>query len=263
MRVLFGNDDAIYDKLLRVCYVDPSTNIHNRPILIGRWGIGKSALTLHFIRNSIDFFDDAFSQKGLWYIGEGSIDRAKLAALDRKDELELMGNLESIWKTEITRIECLMLSILYDHYKPLSGEHWETINTVADDEGSLGKAWERVPEITSIIRGSKSASIVADLASSKEFFSEEILNSIVACLNDINGKPIQPIIMIEPIDTPKSGLEDEGVAQKVVSSLLNVYYTNFLKFQEPIFWIRICIPWHRWKPGHTDLPRNCLVIPLL
>lgn len=255
MRVLFGNDDAIYDKLLRVCYVDPLTNLY-RPILIGRWGIGKSAITLHLIQNSIDFFDNALSQKGLWYIGEGSIDRAKLATLDRKDELELMGGLESLWKAEITRIECLMLSILYDHYKPLSGKHWETINAVANDERSLGKAWERVPEITSIIRGDKSASTVVDRATLEKIFSEEILNSIVDCLNDINGKPIQPIIMIEPIDTPKSGLEDDGIAQKVVSSLLNVYYKKLLKFQEPIFWIRICIPWHRWKPSHSDLPQK-------
>jgi len=86
--------------------------------------------------------------------------------------------------------------------------------------------------------------------------SADIMKSIVACLNDIKDKPIQPIIMIEPIDTPKSGLEDEGVAQKVVSSLLNVYYKNFLKFQEPTFWIRICIPWHRWKPSHSDLPQK-------
>jgi len=256
MRTLFGNDDAIFDNLLMDCYVDPITNLINKPILIGKWGIGKSAITLHFIKDLTNLIDNVYQNKALWYIGEGSIDRARLATLNRKDELDFLGALESLWKIEIIRTECLLLSILYDHYKPLTGRHWEEINIIANDERSLGKAWERISEITSIIRGDRLTSSETNQTSLEKMLSADIMKSIVACLNDIKDKPIQPIIMIEPIDTPKSGLEDEGVAQKVVSSLLNVYYKNFLKFQEPTFWIRICIPWHRWKPSHSDLPQK-------
>jgi hypothetical protein len=49
IKTLFGADDALLDDLLKDCYINKS--IQFSPIIIGRWGIGKSAVALHCTEN--------------------------------------------------------------------------------------------------------------------------------------------------------------------------------------------------------------------
>lgn len=257
METLFGSDDALYDKLLKDCYV--SQSIKFTPIIIGRWGIGKSAVALHCTEN-LDTFLQNYTKKNdrLWYIGEDNINRSRLAEIVCDSELKLIGSIESLWKAEIIRTECILLSILHQHYGSPSGGHWDTVKRIAKVEKNLRPVWDRIPEVFSIVKGSAQDPVNKIQESLEEILSGNALSAIRSCLNEIAGESIQPIIVIEPIDTPNSGLEtdDEGMAQAVVTSLLNVFYRDFLRSQDPTNWLRICIPWHRWKPDRLDFPQK-------
>jgi hypothetical protein len=259
VRNIFGDDDALYDGLLNDCYVEQS-NVYYRPILIGKWGIGKSAIALHCVKpldDTIKKYTKSKKDERMWYIGESTINRSRLTGIKSDNELALIGDLENLWKAEIIRTECILLATLYIHYNSPTGEHWDTVKRIASSEENLRTVWDRIPEVFSIITGRTSESVVTIQESLQEIVAGKALNAIETCLDDIANEPIQPILMIEPIDTPQSGLEnDEGIAQAVVTSLLNVYYREFLKSQSPTQWLRICIPWHRWKPDRLDYPQK-------
>jgi len=256
IKTLFGADDALLDDLLKDCYINKS--IQFSPIIIGRWGIGKSAVALHCTEN-LDKIIQKLTKKDkrLWYIGENNINRSKLAEIKKDNELKLVGSIESLWKAEIIRTECILLATLHQYYGSPSGAHWDTVEGIANTEKNLRPMWDRIPEVFEIVFGSAHDPVIKIQQSLEDILSGKAFDAIVTCLNEIATESIQPIIVIEPIDTPNSGLEnDEGIAQAVVTSLLNVFYRDFLRSQEPTNWLRICIPWHRWKPDRLDFPQK-------
>ncbi len=55
-----------------------------------------------------------------------------------------------------------------------------------------------------------------------------------------------PLIAIEPIETPFSDLEENSLAQEVVSELVNVFQQEFQPDETQLLDIIISVPWHRF-----------------
>ena len=88
---IFGNEDAKDDDLLRKCFVEPS-ELLNRPIIVGRWGIGKTAVLFHqnaILEDTLNYIDP--ENKQLWYIGEHSIDKEGWRSTEIRVFLHLVG----------------------------------------------------------------------------------------------------------------------------------------------------------------------------
>lgn len=59
--MLFGDENAWNDKLLNECYVEQSKELAKKSIIIGNWGIGKSAFLLHearFLNEALERTED-------------------------------------------------------------------------------------------------------------------------------------------------------------------------------------------------------------
>ena len=252
--MLFGNDNAIEDKLLKDCYISHSVELEDKPILIGRWGTGKSAILLHSVEKMEQKLIELHGKDDrIWFIGEGTINKASLASIKRlsKCDESFGANLEMLWQAEITRRQCILLNKLAPYYDIPDGACWEHIKYLAKKETKLGAYWKRFPQMLE----SSPDTIVEAL---NEILHDKTLNDIIYCHLDIikyKKDTIRPIVIMEPIDTPTSQIETGGMAQMMVSSLLNVYYL-LMKYQEPFKWLKICIPWHRYDTNNLDYPQR-------
>jgi hypothetical protein len=111
---LFGDENARHDALLYDCYVEPPDAVSQAPILVGRWGTGKTGLLLY--RNKD--LSDALRAKGddlefAWYLDEARLDLYHVFNLssycDGNNSL-LKRYLESVWRSEVIRVICLSLT---------------------------------------------------------------------------------------------------------------------------------------------------------
>lgn len=259
-RLLFGDDNAVFDPLLHECFVEPK-EVSKKPILIGRWGIGKSAIFFNSnnkLTTTLEKIDESF--KNLWYIGENAFDPEMLLDLWTEDKRSFQKILEKIWKAEILRTLSVLLIILRKNYRSHSGDHWDAIQKITKSRGFIIPIWKRLADVVGVFTGLDKGRKKA-LASIEDgidkLFVDETYKNIQTCLNDIKDDEVQPIIVIEPVDTPSSKLEKVGkeLAQPLVNSLLNVFYSSFNPTNQNIK-LKISIPWNRYVPRELDYPQR-------
>ncbi|CZF85796.1 hypothetical protein [Grimontia marina] len=91
----------------------------------------------------------------------------------------------------------------------------------------------------------------------KEIFSDRIQDLVQQCLRDIKNENILPIIAIEPIETPFSDLEENSLAQEVISELINIFQQEFQPDDNQLLDIIISVPWHRFSHNsQVNLPQK-------
>ena len=234
---------------------------------MGKWGIGKSAFVLHEARHLIEECEKTDDcSKDVWNIGEYSIGTASLAILRKKyaDHELFKRTLENIWIAEIIRSECILFYQLRKHYESYDGDHWNQVISIGHKENRLPRFWDRIPALLFAL-GEINLKGLREVEKMQGTFGETLrpstLVNINKCLIDIMGQKVKPFIVIEPIDTPRTELDEGGFALPLVTSLLNVFTRIFIKYQEPSQWIRICIPWHRYRPDNLDNPNR--IIPYM
>jgi hypothetical protein len=262
-RIIFGDENAVKDQLLCDCFVKPM-DVSERPILTGRWGVGKSAIFFHENYKLSELLEKSGEKdRLLWYIGENDLDLLALRNLQSKfgtDRERFTRALETMWKTRIIFTEAELLYKLREFYKSPMGVHWDYIAKIAKAQSATLPIWKRIPDVLSMVVGTDNGRVNAfkDIQDALEkTFINKALDNLQACLKDIENPRVQPTIVIEPIDTPKSTLGKEGsLAQSVVTALLNVYSSTFTQSKDQLIPLRIAIPWHRYRPELLDYPQR-------
>ncbi|MEO0468035.1 MAG: hypothetical protein AAF206_00335 [Bacteroidota bacterium] len=257
----FGNENAESDQLLIPCQVRKQNPEEYKPILIGRWGVGKTALLL--IQNQeqsklLKNLDPEYER--IWYLSESSLDIFALARMKNQHEDEpdiFIKSLEEIWKSEICRIYTLILARASKLYRNNQGEHWQSIRRIARTNTKLLKSiWHQVPEVLDILVHSKAGSFSEVRDSVNVLVRDTTYQNIIRCLRDIDEDEYLPSIVVEPIETPTSALEKhKGLAQYLIIALLNAFHKYFSP-DDRNFNVRISIPWHRYVVKETDFPQK-------
>lgn len=78
-RSVFGNENAENDHLLNACYVAPPGAKSGKPILVGRWGTGKTGYLLHTnqeLEKALVSKNSRLSR--IWYLDKNAIDTHSL-----------------------------------------------------------------------------------------------------------------------------------------------------------------------------------------
>ncbi len=258
--MLFGDDNAILDPLLLHCYVQPK-EVSDKPILTGRWGIGKTAFFFHANRELSNIFKSmGCNNTELWFIGEGALDPGSLATLQSRFGINREGfkrSLELLWKAEIMRTMCMLLSKLQNHYGCATNRHWDLVSKAARTASFVQSVWERIPNLVGLLLGSdrkQEIATLADVLGNK--YCKGMFDTIQDCLRDVSNQNVQPVVLVEPLDTPLSGLEKGAIAQTLITALLNVYYSAFAPSESQLIQVHISIPWHRYKPDELDFPQR-------
>lgn len=263
--LVFGNENAEDDELLFSCKIEKNSPNDTKPILIGRWGTGKSALIL--LQNSklsqtLKNLD--VSLEKIWYLREESIDFGTLSQLKNKHENDpdiFIKSLEELWKVEILRIFSLLLANLKPLYNNTNGDHWDFVLRVAGRIENRKPYWKQLPHLINFFtKRDISESFEKITEAQKEFTDDKLYECVQTCLLDIDyNKEIYPVVAIEPIETPTSALEKtKGLAQMLITSLLNCYHKYFLyspNYRRK-FKLRISIPWHRYVVGDIDFTQK-------
>ena len=260
-RQLFGNEHAAVDDLLEDCYIPPPGTAVGSPILVGRWGAGKTGLLLHRnakLSNKLRSIDPCIDR--IWYLDETGL---QLQTIKRVEELcnadmHLVKRvLEDLWQSEILRCAVSNLHHLYDYYGRPEGDHWNQA------VGLLGKSssssvWELVPALFGAFSSKEKADSLQSLLDKlREISSKKLMDILQACLRDIRDDPIQPSVAIEPIETPNSAIEAEtDLAQVLITCLLNVYYKHFQPSSRQLLRVEISIPWHRFMRDEVGEPQK-------
>lgn len=260
-QIIFGSENAENDQLLYDCYVSQPQEVTSKSILTGRWGTGKTALLLHAGRPLSTELAKINEPEKLWYLDEYTLDLNSLLKLQTDfDKQNLTRALEGLWKAEIVRVLCLLLSRLWVYYGSPRGDHWSFVGKVAKSEDAIRPIWKRVPDAIALILGPDKDryKAVTDIQNTFEaFFLERALNVIQDCLREITNYPIQPIVAVEPIDTPTSALEEQtSLAQTIITALLNLYRSTFEPSQNQLVQLRLSVPWHRYVPDDLDFPQK-------
>lgn len=251
---IFGNENAEVDHLVLECYVDNiSSDSH---IITGRWGVGKTAYLFHLTRDLADALGRVDPRKrSLWYVSEHDLDSDQiLEAYAELDDRKFARYLRLIWIAEIYRRACVVLSALSTHYGDVSNkEHWKEIRAVAASESAANSLWKQLPAALSLLRlidSNDQKGVLKIQSGVQEIFSERLQNNVQICLQDIRDEALYPLIAIEPIETPLSDLEENSLAQEVISQLLNVFQQEFQPSEQQLLDVYISVPWHRYS--HND-----------
>ncbi|HEY2092304.1 MAG TPA: hypothetical protein VGJ81_10460 [Thermoanaerobaculia bacterium] len=259
---IFGNENAELDELLSECFVRINSPETQKPILTGRWGTGKSALLLLNNKQMSELLPPEADYSRIWYIDERTLDLNALAELERQfsdDPRFVRRTLEHLWKGELIRTYCNVLSRLADKYVQNSGDHWRFVHRVASAKHAHRTLWSQIPNVIAAITGeSARARAVHEVQESvTAVIDDEALLNVLRCLADIrHGEPV-PGVAVEPIETPHSMLErQQSLATNMVGSLLNVFQSHFQPTAANRVNLRITLPWHRFQPESLDFPQK-------
>lgn len=260
-RQIFGNEHAAADDLLEECYVPPPGTAVGHPILVGRWGTGKTGLLLN--RNAMlskQLRAQDPNTDRIWYLDETGIQLQTLQRVQElceADEHLVKRVLEDLWKSEILRCAVSSLHHLYDYYGRPQGDHWDEVNNLVG-KAKTSSVWEWVPALFGTFTAEEKKNSLQYLMDRlREISSKQLMDNVQACLRDIQGNPIQPSVAIEPIETPDSAIEDEtDLAQTLVTCLLNVFYKFFQPSSRQLLRVEISIPWHRYVRDAVGEPQK-------
>lgn len=262
---IFGNSAAEHDELLHDCWVDHASPVAKRPILMGRWGTGKSAFVFtdgYQLSQSLEELKPGSGRA--WYIGEERFDIQALQTLKTAmagDQALLVRSLEAAWRAEIVRTYCAVLSLMAKTYSTTTGEHWKFVRGLAASDLGVKGVWQHVGHIVGIITGDPERVHATDdlKASLSKMLEDHALSMISRCLHDIDlgAGELAPLVAVEPIETPTSAVErSDSLANDMVAALLNLYERSLQPTDENLLDVRITIPWHRYDRSKLDAPQK-------
>lgn len=260
-RQIFGNENAATDDLLEECYVAPPGVVLEKPILIGKWGTGKTGLLLH--RNSgLSRLLRAKSEDSqrIWYLDETGVQLQTLKHIEREcgeDRHLTKRVLEDLWRSEIIRTCASIIHELRDHYGNRKDRHWVEFDKIFS-KTTKKTVWDLIPSAIGAVASKERAEGANELfAKIKSMHDDATLRVLNKCLYDIKDYEIQPVVAIEPIETPTSEVEEKtDLAQLLVTCLLNVYYKFFQTSERQRIRVEISIPWHRYNRDQVGEPQK-------
>ena len=260
--IVFGNelaqvDDSLYDCKVNEKYFAP----YEKSILTGRWGSGKTATLLlpqAKLSKTLGAMDPKLER--IWYINEHAFDVKALLEIKKQMALEkkiFIKTLEEIWKAEIVRRGCLLMSYLGEIHKVPNELHWKFVNGFRKSKKLLITVWDQVPLFLKLIFNDKKTDTATDIYGKLDaLVTGEAYEMLQKCLIDIKGLEPQAVVAIEPIDTPNSSLEnDVSLAKAMVTSLVNVYINSFQPHKGQLLTVKLSIPWHRFSTEDLDFPQ--------
>lgn len=264
---LFGAPNADDDLLLKDCTVDHQVKRYLNPIIVGRWGTGKSAILITRAKELEEILEaqDIFSKRD-WYIREQDLQPKSIFGLQRRfaESREMFDNtLQEIWKSEIVRRTVLILSKLAVHYSDkdfVQSSHWKLIKTFAVKGNISESLWASVENVLDVIFPSEERRNAVKGFS--EFFTEltsqKLYIAAQRCILDLEeANLVTPVIGIEPLETPASKLDaDVSVSQSVIAALLNCFRNNFVRSDIQRIRVIISIPWNRISKEQITLPQH-------
>lgn len=260
--IIFGSENAETDALLYDCFVSFAGPVADKPILTGRWGTGKTALILYSNKALSDALNSQGADDRLWYLDESSLNRDALKELKARisNTQSLTTTFEDLWRAEILRIETLVLAALWHYYGSPDSEHWRTVRKVAGHDALALPLWKQLGNIARIIFGNGSnrlEGVEGVKGAIDALFGETLFKSVQQCLEDIKVNPVQPVVAVEPIETPTSAIEEEkGLAQPLITALVNVFRDTFEPSPRQMIKLRLSIPWHRFVKDDLDFPQK-------
>ncbi|MEL6812143.1 MAG: hypothetical protein AAFP76_12505 [Bacteroidota bacterium] len=255
----FGDENAESDQLLIPCSVNKMNPEEECQILVGPWGIGKTAILLlqnEKLNQELIKIDPDLDR--IWYLSENSLDIFVLSSLRKRYSEEpdtFIKSLEEVWRIEVIRIYTILLKNLRPNYMYNNGEHWEYVSKIGHTEKNIFKSvWKQLPNILDLITKGEDKHAFKDLSNSlSELIRDETYKNIIKCLQDIQDFEVQPCVVIEPIETPTSALErSKGLAQNLIIALLNTFQNHFKPNFKTMFNVKLSIPWHRYISKEAD-----------
>ena len=264
--VIFGSENAETDELLYECAVEDVVERYTRPILTGRWGMGKTGVLLLQNKHLTDFLEKRVGKLNSreWYLRERALDIELLLQLQMKYENDAYFRrvLEKIWFAEILRIYSRVILLILDENKKNEDGHWGKLwklKKAGDISKSLWKQAVVVGNLLSkVIHGTEIDNSLIKEGVFSDLLNEKLYRAVWDCLIDIQKEyGIFISIAIEPIETPESDLENSPrLANNLVAALLNTFRNYFEPSAESPFYVRITIPWHRFSPELLDFPQK-------
>lgn len=262
---ILGSIDAQDDPFLLDYYVSPQ-RAAKKPIIIGGWGMGKTAILLKkseyilkFLYNTNEFSEKT---KRIWYIEESSIRIIELSAEIRRatsDSLEQSEALYKAWDTEITRrllIQLVELAAASEHR--FSGNHWTQVRLLQKNTLLNVSTWTTLIERLKSVSPRVGAVLeIFDVFSAA--ISKDTYRHINQCISDLSSHGIpKPIVLIEPIEKP-AALDDEvdKFVDLIISVLLDLWYDKYRnKRAGNKIRVHLSIPWHRYEATVLRAPQK-------
>jgi hypothetical protein len=263
-RIFFGNEVAENDDLLTACPIHQLSHQTQKPIITGRWGSGKTAsLLLGNTRLSETLKGIDERSERLWYVNEGALDTTAITRLFvSEDKKNFTQSLEKLWDTEILRRAVLILGHLAATSELGSGIHWKFVHNAIKAPNLRESIWTQLPAAIKIIAGLDSGQTEAldDLKGHfEDLFSRKARDYVQQCLKELPPEAPRPVIGTEPIDTPTSVLEEQaGLAQAVITALLNLYVANYQPSSRQLLEVWLAIPWHRYSSEQVNFPQKLI-----
>ena len=264
---LFGAPSADNDLLLEHCTVEDQIRRYLNPIIVGRWGTGKTAILMSKANNLEKILSevDRFSKRD-WYIREQDLQPESIFELQRRfsqSKNSFNITLQKIWKSEILRRIVRILNTLRQYYKdkPFTNEtHWATVRAISVSEGAAESLWSCVENVISVIFPSEDRRQSVEKFSEffKELTSSKMNFAVQRCISDLeDNKLVIPVIGIEPLETPASDLDlNISISESVIAALLNCYRNDFIRSDTQRIKIHISIPWNRIAGEQIILPQH-------
>ena len=262
-RIIFGNDNAEHDEMLFKCKIihDDFMPYQHR-IIVGKWGTGKSA---QLLITASQLAKKDISVKELndspWYFREKDLNFSKLSniSLDYSSNMRKFRKiLEQIWYAEILRRAIVQLDDILNYNNKLTGEHWGFIKRYMKNKLFLNTLWKLLPEITAVITSIEKGNLIRGIqANLNLLFDNALYKNIQLCIDDLMKYNTKLILLIEPLETPYSELDQQvSLAQEVINALLNTFEEAFQPTPTQYMRVYIAVPQHRFKHKGLSFPQK-------
>jgi len=264
--MLFGAPSADNDQLLKDCKVASRIGRYVQPIVVGRWGVGKTATLISRAEKLEELISaqDIF-YKRIWHVKEEDINTASLFSIVQKysetnSEAFLISELQKVWKLEILRRVIFVLKFIQKSYEAegkLEGEHWKTINSINGNKTFILEPIWKTIDIVMAFFHEKGTNVSSHSAFLNLLISDNTFLAVQKCISDLEiNNYVIPVVGVEPIETPRSGMA--GFGDIIVAALLNCFRTNFVENEIQRVKVFISIPWNRMNYERLNFPQHIL-----
>jgi hypothetical protein len=261
---ILGTNQAQDDEHLLDYFIEEQEEF-DRPIIVGRWGTGKTSLLLKRTQNIRNYlFDESNPFDTPWYIEEEDLNIAKISEIYEENQSSrprTYAVFSEMWESEIWFRAIVMLKEIWRKDKArLKSPSWNHIGKSKTTEMLPEGVWRNARLVFDLLSKTDRYTRALDAAFQiyDELRSKNTRKHVFQCISELNSLKIpRPVISIEPIETPFSETENQtdSLANDLVSSLLNCWYQKFRPERiDCNLVVHVSVPWHRYFPGRTSFP---------